>query len=228
MTMLFANEYNTQKDMKLPKGKVWIVLIAYVKGPLKAIEEDRIIIEAGNMGMEIFVPVSVLEALPPMGAEVMVHTYFQVKEDGMSLYGFLNRQDLGMFRQLIGVNGIGPKGALAILSVLGPDQLRMAIVSGDAKAISRAPGVGVKTAQRVILDLKDKIKPEDMLLGSGSQPAQGSSDTGQSGIAAEVAEALTALGYSASEAARAVHKVEQSGDMTAEDMLKASLKHLAF
>ena len=188
-----------------------------------------IVVENANIGYNIFVPLSVIETLPRIGSEVMIYTHFQVREDGMSLYGFLSRQDLAMFRQLIGVNGIGPKGALGVLSVLRPDDLRMAILAEDAKAIAKAPGVGVKTAQRVILDLKDKIRPEDMLAAVGytTVPETGAA-AGSTGAAKEAIEALTALGYSATEAARAVHKAEPDENMTAEEILKASLKYLAF
>ena len=130
-------------------------MISYVKGSLTEKFEDSVIVEAGGIGYRIFVPTSVLEHLPKTGETVKIYTYFSVREDAMSLYGFLSRQDLEMFRQLIGVNGVGPKSALGILSALSPDVLRLAVLSGDAKAISKAPGVGSKTAQRIILDLKD-------------------------------------------------------------------------
>ena len=201
-------------------------MISYVKGPLVDIFEDTVIIEAGYIGLEIHVPLSVLDRLPGIGMETILYTYFQVREDGMSLYGFLNRQDLRMFKQLISVSGIGPKGALGVLSAMTPDDLRVAIISGDAKAISRAPGIGVKTAQRVILDLKDKIDMAEVL------PAQFAAAEGPEisagGVAKEAIEALVALGYSQTEANRAVGKVEVAEDMTSEDVLKASLKHLAF
>lgn len=202
-------------------------MISYIKGLLTEIFEDTIVVEAGNIGYNIHVPLSLIERLPKAGNEVKVFTYFQVREDAMSLYGFLNRQDLDMFKQLIGVNGIGPKGALGVLSTLTPDSLRMAIISGDAKAISKAPGIGVKTAQRVILDLKDRVHIEDML------PQEAEPETlnneglaGQNGR--EAMEALVALGYSGSEAAKAVRQVEITDGMTVEDVLKASLKHLSF
>ena len=146
--------------------------------------------------------------------------------------GEVHRQDREMFQQLLGVNGVGPKGALGILSALRPDDLRMAIISGDAKAISRAPGIGVKTAQRVILDLKDKVSPEDLFSGleeEGPDPAGASLSADVRGDAAkEAIQALVALGYSNLEAARAVRKTEVTEDMTAEDVLKASLRHLSF
>ena len=199
-------------------------MISYIKGLLVETFEDTIVVEAGNIGYNIHVPLSLLERLPKVGNEVKVFTYFQVREDAMSLYGFLNRQDLDMFKQLIGVNGIGPKGALGVLSTLTPDSLRMAIISGDAKAISKAPGIGVKTAQRVILDLKDRVHIEDML--PQETEALGGSLVGQTGK--EAMEALVALGYSGSEAAKAVRQVEITDEMTVEDVLKASLKHLSF
>lgn len=202
-------------------------MISFIKGPLVEIVEDTVVIESGNVGFEIHVPVSVIQNMPGIGVETRLYTYFQVREDAMCLYGFLNRQDLQMFKQLISVNGIGPKGALGILSALDPDDLRRAIVSGDAKAISKAPGVGAKTAQRIILDLKDKIDIAEILPSGfamqGNEPALSGS-----GVAGEAMEALAALGYSAVEAGKAVRKVEVTESMTVEDVLKASLKHLAF
>lgn len=207
-------------------------MISYVKGPLVEVSGDRIVIETGNVGLEIRVPLSLLDELPKTGEQIKVYTYFQVREDAMSLYGFLHRQDREMFQQLLGVNGVGPKGALGILSALRPDDLRMAIISGDAKAISRAPGIGTKTAQRVILDLKDKVSPEDLfssLEEEGLDPAGASLSADVRGDAAkEAIQALVALGYSNLEAARAVRKTEVTEDMTAEDVLKASLRHLSF
>ena len=201
-------------------------MISYVKGPVAEIFEDIVVIETGNVGLEIHVPLSVIERLPGIGLETVLYTYFLVREDGMCLYGFLNRQDLTMFKQLISVSGIGPKGALGVLSAMSPDDLRLAIISGDAKAISRAPGVGAKTAQRIILDLKDKIDIADVLPASFAAVAV--SEIAAGGVAKEAIEALVALGYSAAEANRAVRKVEVADGMTSEDVLKASLKHLAF
>ncbi|MDR3756138.1 MULTISPECIES: Holliday junction branch migration protein RuvA [Enterocloster] len=207
-------------------------MISYIKGPLTAIEEDVIVVEAGGVGMGIHVPLSVLDRLPGIGREVTVYTYFQVREDAMSLYGFLNRQDREMFRQLIGVNGVGPKAALGILSTMTPDDLRMAIVTGDAKAISRAPGIGPKTAQRLILDLKDKVSMEEVL-GNLALPSDGGTSAalgtiGMGEAAKEAVQALVALGYSNMEANKAVKQVEVTETMTAEDVLKASLRYLSF
>ena len=204
-------------------------MISYIRGTLAEKNEDSAVVEAHGVGYQIFVPVPVLSELPPLGESLKIYTYFSVREDGMSLFGFLSRQDLAMFKQLIGVNGIGPKSALGILSALRPDVLRMAVASGDAKTISRAPGVGPKTAQRIILDLKDKIRPEDVLAGGLEESLavpEEISGVGQAGK--EAVEALTALGYSAAEAAGAVKKVKITEEMTAEDVLKGALRHLAF
>ena len=204
-------------------------MISYIRGTLAEKNEDSAVVEAHGVGYQIFVPVPVLSELPPLGESVNIYTYFSVREDGMSLFGFLSRQDLAMFKQLIGVNGIGPKSALGILSALRPDVLRMAVASGDAKTISRAPGVGPKTAQRIILDLKDKIRLEDVLAGGLEESLavpEEISGVGQAGK--EAVEALTALGYSAAEAAGAVKKVKITEEMTAEDVLKGALRHLAF
>ena len=202
-------------------------VISYVKGALAEKSGDRIVVEAGPVGLGIYVPLSVLEVLPPLGEEVKIYTYLQVREDDLSLYGFLNRQDLDMFRRLIGVNGIGPKGALGILSALSPDDLRLAILTGDAKAISKAPGVGAKTAQRIILDLKDKVSAEEMLASVADTEERTSVPLMQE-AGREAATALVALGYSNLEASKAVKNVQITEDMDAEAVLRASLKYLAF
>ncbi len=197
-------------------------MFSYIKGPLiEILEEDStIVVEAGSIGWNVHVPLSVLDRLPRIG-----------DPDGMNLYGFLSRPDLKMFRMLLGVNGIGPKAALGILSAVGTENLRLAIVSEDVKAISCAPGVGAKTAKRVILDLKDKIPTEDLLPGGVvlGDLGVGNGDTtlgGETGASREAVEALVALGYSMSEAAKAVRQVEMADGMTAETVLKASLKYL--
>lgn len=202
-------------------------MISYVKGVLADKSGDGIVVEAGPVGLGIHVPLSVLEALPALGEEVKIHTYLQVREDDLSLYGFLNQQDLEMFKQLIGVNGIGPKGALGVLSALKPDELRLAILTGDARAISKAPGVGGKTAQRIILDLKDRVSAEEILSGMADQEERTSIPlTKEAGR--EAMEALVALGYTTAEASKAVKNVEITDGMDAEAVLKASLKYLAF
>lgn len=207
-------------------------MFSYIKGTLEEFWEDTIVVEAGNIGWNIHVPLSVLDRLPKTGSEVKIYTSFQVREDAMTLYGFLTRQDLLMFKQLLGVNGIGPKAALGILSTLRPDDLRMAIISEDAKAIARAPGIGPKTAKRVILDLKDRIRMEDIMPGGVELPGDltdaAAGVNGMDGVGKEAIEALVALGYSMTEATKAVRQVEITENMTVEGVLKASLKYLAF
>ena len=195
-------------------------MISFVKGELAEILEGKIVVETGGLGIEINVPASVMEELPGIGEEVRIYTYFRVSEDAMSLYGFNSRRDLAMFEQLIGVSGIGPKGALSILSAMNPDELRMAIITGDDKLISTAPGIGAKTAQRVIVDLKDKVNRDDI---AGTIPAV--SNAAVNSDAAEVIEALVNLGYGRSEASRIVRSVAAEG-MDAEQMLKEALRSL--
>ena len=200
-------------------------MISYVKGILTEIIEDTIIVETGGIGVEIHVPLTLIGSLPHIGDELKIYTYFKVAEDSMSLYGFENRRDLDMFGQLIAISGIGPKGALAILSTLSPDELRMAVIAGDAKAISAAQGIGAKTAQRVILELKDKISAED-LLGSAGYKNTASIASNENTASSEAVEALIALGYTGSQALRAVREVEIDDSMDSEAVLKAALKYL--
>ncbi len=207
-------------------------MFSYIKGTLEEYWEDTVVIESGGIGWNIHVPLSVLDRLPHVGEQMKVYTSFQVKEDSMTLYGFLSRQDLKMFNQLLGVNGIGPKAALGILSFLTPDDLRMAIIAEDAKAIAKAPGIGPKTAKRVILDLKDKISMDDVLplqfAGGQAEANVAAAASGVDGAGKEAIEALVALGYSPTEATKAVRQVEIKEGMNAEAVLKASLKFLAF
>ena len=201
-------------------------MISYIKGELVEVTENAIVLDHGGMGFSIMMPASILAKLPQIGSELKVHTYMYVKEDILDLYGFLTKDDLKIFKLLITVNGIGPKGALAILSAMTPDDLRFAVLAGDAKTISKAPGIGNKTAQKLIIELKDKLKIEDVLDGSDGG-YETSSDMGDT-AAAEAVMALTALGYSAADATRAVKLVDNAGNMDSEALLKAALKKLAF
>lgn len=169
--------------------------------------------------------------LPRTGKEVKIHTYLHVKEDMMQLYGFLTRDELSVFRMLIGVNGIGPKGALGILSALSPDDLRFAVASNDVKAIQAAPGIGKKTAEKLILELKDKLKLEDALehISDGEMSSvSGTSDAGYAEVQSEAVQALTALGYGSTEALKAVKQVEITEDMKVEEVLKQALRKMMF
>ena len=132
-------------------------MIAFVKGNLADVESDRVIIDVGGIGYNVFVSSYTIGRLPLEGNVVKLYTYLNVKEDLMQLYGFLTKDELRIFKLLIGVNGIGPKGGLGILSYLTPDDLRFAVMANDVKAISAAPGIGKKTAEKLILELKDQL-----------------------------------------------------------------------
>lgn len=198
-----------------------------MKGEIADIAEDSLILEVNNIGYNIRISAGTAGLLPGIGQEVKIYTYTYVKEDAFWLYGFLTRDDLEIFRRLITVNGIGPKGGQAILSTMTADDLRFAILSGDAKAIAKAPGIGVKTAERVILDLRDKVSLEESFMsrGEGQKAVRGTgaeTDTARN----EAAEALTALGYSPSEAMKAVKKAGVLEGMDTEEILKLALKHM--
>lgn len=201
-------------------------MIAFVKGMLDTVAEDYIIVENQGIGFELLVPGSVVQALPQVGNTVKVYTYLHVREDAQQLYGFLTKDQLDMFKLLITVNGIGPKGALGILTVMDVDALRLAILSDDAKSIAKSPGIGAKTASKLILELKDKCHLEDVFNQSpdiGVQPVAGVMDNEARN---DAIQALVALGYSASEATTAVCKTDVTPDMTVEDILKQSLKNI--
>lgn len=202
-------------------------MYSYIKGELVEIMDDVIVVEAGQIGYNIHIPASMIDNFTGTGQEVKIYTYLQVKEDDMQLYGFLTRDDLNIFKLLLGVSGIGPKGALAVLSVMTPDDLRFAVLGEDAKAIAKAPGIGNKTAQRVILELKDKLSLEDAFEAKIAHVAEANTNS-LSSVKNEAVQALTALGYSSSEALKAVSGVELREDITVEEVLKEALKQMAF
>jgi Holliday junction DNA helicase, RuvA subunit len=203
------------------------MMYSYIKGELVEIQPESIVVEAGQIGYEIRMPANMVGRLGGIGQSVKVYTYLHVKEDLMELYGFLSRDDLQVFRLLLGVNGIGPKGALAILTTLTPDDLRIAVLGEDAKAIAKAPGIGSKTAQRVILELKDRLSLVPVA-GNVSPAAQAISQDSSSAVKAEAVQALVALGYSSSEAWKSVGKIELAPEMTVEELLKLCLKQMSF
>jgi Holliday junction DNA helicase RuvA len=203
-------------------------MINYVRGILSEIEDNLIIVEAGGIGYGINVPASLIGELPKAGSAVRIYTYFSVKEDSESLYGFINKEDRDMFRQLISVNGVGPKGALAILSVMRPDDLRLAIATGDSKSISRAQGIGAKTAERVILELKNKVGDINAIGAAvlGGKSAGTIAAGKQYGPVSEAMDALIMLGYSRMEAGKALSLVNVNEDMPTEEVLRLALKNI--
>lgn len=199
-------------------------MISYIRGELALLEEDKVIIDVGGVGYAVFMPGRAMGRLPAPGNEVQIHTYLHVKEDAMQLFGFFSRDELAVFKQIISVSGIGPKGGLGILSVLSPDELRFAITANDAKAIAAAPGIGKKTAEKLILELRDKLSADQVW--SRAEEQGGTQEMPVQEVQTDAVQALTALGYGNAEALRAVRQVSRSEDMTVEEVLKQALKYL--
>ena len=208
-------------------------MIAYIRGRLEYVdlEEGMAVLETGGIGYQILLSGRDLELLPSAGEEVRLYTYLQVRDDAFVLYGFFTREDRKRFGQLLGVSGIGPKGALGILSGLSADDLRFAVLADDAKTIAKAPGIGLKTAKKLILELRDKLSLEEAFEArlAGEKAREGAEPSaGLTAARNEAVEALTALGYSSSEALKAVRQVEAADGMDVEEILKAALKYMSF
>ena len=201
-------------------------MISYIKGELTEVFEDTVVVETNGIGYNIRVPGSVLDRLPSVGSSVRIYTYLYVKEDAMNLFGFLSRDDLSVFKLLLNVSGIGPKGALAILSTIGPDDLRFAVLSEDVKTISSAPGIGAKTAKRLIIELKDKLKLAEVFETALANKEKVSSENDVLLAKNEAVEALVALGYASAQAMKAVQQVEHAEEKDSEQILKEALKKL--
>ena len=203
-------------------------MYSYIKGELVEILEDSIVVENHGIGYNIRIPGSIHDSLEGIGQQVKIYTYTYIREDAMLLYGFLTRDDLNVFKLLLGVSGIGPKGALAILSVMTPDDLRFAVLGEDDKVIAKAPGIGKKTAQRLIIELKDKLKLEDAFRLKSSHAAQtGIQANLKHNVKNEAVQALVALGYSQSEAMKAINGLDVTEETSVEEVLKSALKQLS-
>ncbi|MED9966278.1 MAG: Holliday junction branch migration protein RuvA [Blautia sp.] len=202
-------------------------MIAFVRGTAADMTENSVIVEtAGGIGYEIYMTGTDLGRLH-IGEQVKIHTYHQVREDAMLLFGFSSKDDLSMFKLLLCVNGVGPKAALGVLSAVSADELRFAILSDDVKTLSKAPGIGKKTAQKLILELKDKLKLEEAfeLKLAHEQEAAGGVSGETSDGRQEAVEALVALGYSSTDAMRAVRSVTDVPADDVEGLLRAALKN---
>ncbi|MCR4588865.1 MAG: Holliday junction branch migration protein RuvA [Lachnospiraceae bacterium] len=201
-------------------------MIAYVSGRVAEKNLNEVIIEVGGIGYQIKASQYTLESLPMAGEEAKVFTYLHVREDAMELFGFATKEERSLFLMLLNVSGIGPKGALSILSTVPIQEFRLAVISGDSKVIGKAPGIGPKTAQRVIIDLKDKIGSDDIFGSMEDNDAGGSMDAGALPSAAQDAiEALVALGYGLSESTHAVRKAGATEGMDTGLIIKEALKH---
>ncbi len=199
-------------------------MISYITGSLEYISDNSIVVECGGIGYSMMISGQFMNRLPAIHSEIKVFTYMYVREDEISLYGFYDKDELEVFKVLLGVNGVGPKAALSLLSALTVNELRLAVVSEDVKSITRANGIGAKGASRIILELKDKLRMEDMIDAAYEDAINGGAD--DSDIKANVIAALTALGYSGVEAGRAVARVDGWQNMDEEQLLKASLKNI--
>lgn len=203
-------------------------MISFIRGQVVDSTENSVTVETAGIGYEIFMTGTAIEKAVRSEGKVKIHTYFHVREDVMQLFGFLSRDDLHMFRLLLGVNGIGPKAALGVLAGLTADELSFAILSDDVKTLSRAPGIGKKTAQKLILELKDKLKLEDAFEKKMLHQQEEAIAAGENILdgSKEAVEALVALGYSSTDALRAVRKVTDAAPDDVEAILKAALKNL--
>ena len=205
-------------------------MIAYVNGIMESIEDGLCVIDVNGIGFNVFISGSTMDRIPGIGEAVKLYTYTNVKEDSFTLYGFLSRDELKLFKMLITVSGIGPKGGLSILSVMTPDDLRFAIMSGDSKSISKAPGIGKKTAERITLELRDKLKvTEDDMLGGSASLSGDTFDYETSSARDEAVAALVALGYNSGDSMKAVRKVltlDPSAGEDTEKLLKLALKEM--
>ena len=201
-------------------------MIAYIKGELVETLPGSVIVDVNGIGYRVYISGREAEDLTRIGRQIKLHTYFHVKEDGMQLYGFCSRDDLEVFSLLLGVSGIGPKAALGILTVFSAVDLRFAVLAEDAKTISKAPGIGTKTAKKLILELKDKLDLEDAFEKKLMHGQEKENQEKANGATGEAVEALTALGYSPADALRAVQKIAVSDEMDTEAILKAALKQM--
>ena len=202
-------------------------MIASVKGKLEGVTAESVIIDVNGLGVEAIVPTTVINRLPKIDDNVRLYTYLHVREDAMQLYGFLEKEDLDFFKLLITVNGIGPKAAIAVLSSMPADILTFAILSEDIKIIEKAQGIGAKTAKKLVLELKDKVGIIKQAKNASSVDYNSDIATGiNSEIKREAAEVLAALGYSQTEAMKAISTVEMTEDITSEELVKLALKNL--
>lgn len=195
-------------------------MYAYIKGTLEEKAKDSIVIEVSGIGYRIYISEQTMAKLGELGETVKVYTHYHVREDNISLYGFLTNEELKMFELLLQVSGIGAKTAIAMLSNITPSQFAIAIISNDLKTLTKIPGIGNKSAQRMVLELKDKLKTEEAI--SHEENIEVDNDENIQ----EAAQALQILGYSKTEINKIFDKVNLKG-LTTEEIIKISLKHLA-
>jgi len=198
-------------------------MIAFIQGVMEQLLGNAVIVNNNGIGYLLNVTQATMAKLPPRGQEVRLYTSMSVKEDSISLYGFLSLEEVNIYHLLISVSGVGPKAALGLLSILSPAQIIIAILSDDGAALGKAPGVGKKTAQRICLELKDKMRGQEPLMDTALSPQQSLKIS--AGERQDAMDALAALGYSRSEAVKAVMEVALEG-MKADQIIKLALKKL--
>lgn len=198
-------------------------MYAYIYGEIIEKEPENIVIECNGIGYNIHIAQGMLAKFPSIGQMTRIYTYTSVREDAFWLYGFSTKDELALFKQLITVSGIGPKAAMGILSVMEVDTIRLAIISQDTKMIAKAPGIGAKSASRIVLELKDKVKPEDVI----GKPVEDKEDSAVSMVKQEATEALVALGYTVSDAYKVLQKLDITEDSRVEDVIKMALRQIS-
>ena len=203
-------------------------MLSYIIGEVAEISADTVVIENNGIGFNIKTSAMTIDSLPPVGDMVRIYTYLHVREDAMQIFGFLSKDELEVFKLLLNVNGIGPKGALGILSAISTDDLRFAVLSDDVNLIRSCPGVGAKTAQKLIIELKDKLRLEDAFeMAVNNNNKKNTVQDNTVIVMNEAVEALVSLGYSSKDAIAAVKKVENIQNKNSEQILKEALKGLA-
>lgn len=202
-------------------------MLAYIKGILEIKTKGYIVVEAGGLGYKIFMPESTIAKAGNIGDKVQIHTFMRVREDDVSLYGFLTNEELRMFELLLSVSGIGAKGALGILSNITPSQFALAVISNDVEILKKVPGIGPKTAQRAILELKDKLKKDqEIAVAEGEEASNIEKVIKEDEKVTEAINALQVLGYSKREIVEALQNVELTS-LSVEDIIRKGLANLS-
>lgn len=198
-------------------------MIYSLRGKLISVEPNLAVVECAGVGYAVRTSSVTVSRLPVLGSEVMLYTYLHLSENAIDLFGFADPGELSCFKMLIAVTRVGPKAALSVLSNVTPERFALCVASGDAKTIAKAPGIGTKTAQRIILELKDKMSRDAAELGfSDTAAAEVPADASNAG---EAISALVVLGYSQSEAASVIMKLDSS--LSVEELIKAGLRALS-
>ncbi len=199
-------------------------MFAYIKGRLEIKANDFVVIDVNGVGYKIFAPLSTIEKLGDIGDTVKVHTHYHVREDNISLYGFATQEELRIFELLISVSGVGAKSANAILANISPSKFALCVISNDVKELTKLPGIGAKSAQRIILELKDKLKTEEAIIEEDNIEIRNIVDSNNN--IQEALSALMVLGYPQKEATKAISSVKTE-DLSVEEIIKKALIYFA-